>query len=84
MPSSKRRVPALRRLLIVAGKGNNGGDGFVMARVAAKEGMQVRVLLAEGEPKTGGRENQPRAARRDSGGGRSRHGTGGVRRGCGR
>ena len=48
----KRRVPALRRLLIVAGKGNNGGDGFVMARVAAKEGMQVRVLLAEGEPKT--------------------------------
>ena len=45
----KRRVPALRRLLIVAGKGN---DGFVMARVAAKEGVQVRVLLAEGEPKT--------------------------------
>ena len=43
----KRRVPALRRLLIVAGKGNNGGDGFVMARVAAKEGVQVRVLLAE-------------------------------------
>lgn len=38
----KRRVPALRRLLIVAGKGNNGGDGFVMARVAAKEGVQVR------------------------------------------
>ena len=26
----KARVPALRRLLIVAGKGNNGGDGFVM------------------------------------------------------
>ena len=78
----KRRVPALRRLLIVAGKGNNGGDGFVMARVAAKEGVQVRVLLAEGE--NGGRENQSRAARRDSGGGRARHGTGGVRRGCGR
>lgn len=43
----KQRVPVLRRLLIVAGKGNNGGDGFVMARVAAKEGVQVRVLLAE-------------------------------------
>ena len=69
----KRRVPALRRLLIVAGKGNNGGDGFVMARVAAKEGAE-----------NGGRENQSRAARRDSGGDRARHGTGGVRRGCGR
>ena len=29
-----------------------GGDGFVMARVAAKQGWQVQVLLAEGEPKT--------------------------------
>ena len=48
----RRRVPVLGRLLIVAGKGNNGGDGFVMARVAAREGVQVRVLLAEGEPKT--------------------------------
>ena len=48
----KVRVPALKRLLVVAGKGNNGGDGFVIARVAAKEGVQVRVLLAEGEPKT--------------------------------
>ena len=48
----KARVPALKRLLVVAGKGNNGGDGFVIARVAAKEGVQVRVLLAEGEPKT--------------------------------
>ena len=48
----KARVPALKRLLVVAGKGNNGGDGFVIARVAAKEGVRVRVLLAEGEPKT--------------------------------
>ena len=48
----KARVPALKRLLVVAGKGNNGGDGFVIARVAAKEGVQVRVLLAEGEPNT--------------------------------
>ena len=41
-----------KKVLILAGCGNNGGDGFVMARVAAKEGVQVRVLLAEGEPKT--------------------------------
>ena len=39
-------------LLIVCGKGNNGGDGLVMARAAAQDGWRVVVLLAEGDPKT--------------------------------
>ena len=39
-------------LLVVCGKGNNGGDGFVIARAAAKDGWNVTVFLAEGEPKT--------------------------------
>ncbi len=33
------------RILIVAGKGNNGGDGFVMARHMAQTGVHVEVLL---------------------------------------
>ena len=47
-----RRRPAPGRLLVVAGKGNNGGDGFVIARLAAKDGWQVQVFPAEGEPQT--------------------------------
>ena len=45
-------TPPSGHVVFICGPGNNGGDGFVMARVAAKEGVQVRVLLAEGEPKT--------------------------------
>ena len=48
----KNVLPQPGSLLVVCGKGNNGGDGFVIARAAAKEGWKVTVLLAEGEPKT--------------------------------
>ncbi|MBJ6726313.1 NAD(P)H-hydrate dehydratase [Geomesophilobacter sediminis] len=34
-----------RRVLIVAGKGNNGGDGYVIARYLRERGWQATVLL---------------------------------------
>ncbi|MBK1720642.1 NAD(P)H-hydrate dehydratase [Thiocystis violacea] len=38
------RWPAARRVTILTGIGNNGGDGYVIARLARAGGLSVRVL----------------------------------------
>jgi hydroxyethylthiazole kinase-like uncharacterized protein yjeF len=40
-----REFPTCRRIAVLCGKGNNGGDGFVAAWELANAGCDVRVLL---------------------------------------
>src|ERR1700756_2907893 len=47
----RTRWPMAHRILIVCGSGNNGGDGYVLARFAQAAGLTVTVLAAA-EPET--------------------------------
>ena len=41
----KQHWPDVKHLCIVCGTGNNGGDGFVLARIAHEQGYKVEVLI---------------------------------------
>lgn len=41
----RRRFPQARRIVALCGKGNNGGDGVVAARLLAQTGLEVQVML---------------------------------------
>lgn len=40
----RERWPGARSLVVLTGVGNNGGDGYVVARLAQADGLTVRVL----------------------------------------
>ena len=44
--------PQKRNVVVVCGKGNNGGDGFVIARKLDENGYNVVIILASGYPKS--------------------------------
>ncbi|HET7798143.1 MAG TPA: NAD(P)H-hydrate epimerase, partial [Nevskia sp.] len=43
----RAKWPQARRIVVVCGSGNNGGDGYVLARLALAGGFDVSVIAAE-------------------------------------
>lgn len=49
-----QKWPDTRKLIILCGTGNNGGDGFIIGALAQKKGFQVKLYLAGDESRIKG------------------------------
>ncbi len=41
----ERYLPGVKAIAVICGRGNNGGDGFVIARYALRDGFRTKVFL---------------------------------------
>lgn len=57
----QKQWPHAKRLVTLCGPGNNGGDGYVLARLAAAEGLRVTVAAVGPEPRPDSIAAQARA-----------------------
>ncbi len=54
----KRYNVAGKKIVVVCGNGNNGGDGFVIACALSRAGANVQIMLPLGTPRTETAQNQ--------------------------